>query len=132
MSIYAIGTNYWRLLNSDDPLRPGELSLTTDNIESAVIDHAAGIARDRTPQEILTWTKAAKLTSIRAEAKTRIESSYPQWRQLDAALGLLPDAYTTQMRAEIAAIIEASNTAEDVVDAATTIESVNAVEAVWP
>lgn len=81
---------------------------------------------------VLPATKASRLTDIRAEAKTRIEALYPQWRQLDAALGLLPDTYVEQMRADIAAIIQASNTAEDAVDAATTIEAVNAVEVVWP
>lgn len=76
--------------------------------------------------------KQFKLSQIRAEAKTRIEAIYPQWRQLDAALGLLPGTYVEQMRSDIGAIIQASNTAEDAVDAAATLEAIDAVEVVWP
>lgn len=48
---YAIGPHYIRALSIDDPLRDGELSITTDDIDQAVIDYPAGVAREMTAAE---------------------------------------------------------------------------------
>lgn len=75
---YAIGPNYWRSLNPDDPLRQGELALTTDDIESAVIDHAAGVARDRTDDERLAAQIAAARSAIKPVNATQIRIALNQ------------------------------------------------------
>ncbi len=80
----------------------------------------------------LPIVKARKAERIRSEARTRIESKYPEWRQRSAALGVYPSEYVAQMQADIAAVIAASNTAEDAVAAATTVAEVEAVTATWP
>lgn len=84
---YAIGPNYWRSLNPDDPLRQGELALTTDDIESAVIDHAAGVARDRTGDEILAAIRAEIREQINAERNRREQAGFQfagKWIDSDA------------------------------------------------
>lgn len=84
---YAIGPNYWRALNPDDPLRAGELALTTDDIESAVIDYAAGVARDRTDAERLAARRAKVRESINAERNRREQAGFPfagKWIDSDA------------------------------------------------
>jgi hypothetical protein len=75
---------------------------------------------------------AERIDAIRSEARERIEAKYPEWRQRSAALGLYPAAYVAQMQADIAAVIAASNAAEDAVDAATTNPAAEAVAAAWP
>lgn len=81
---------------------------------------------------MLPGAQAVKLAQIRADAKVQIESQYPAWRQTNAALGLLPQAYVDTMNAHITAVIAASNTAENAVAAATTIADVDGVTPVWP
>lgn len=80
----------------------------------------------------LSAVRHYKVADIRTEARTRIETKYPEWRQRSAALGVYPIEYVAQMQADIAAVIAASNTAEDAVAAATTVAEVEAVTATWP
>lgn len=80
----------------------------------------------------LPSAKNAKLAEIRAEAKSRILSVYPEFMQSNAALGILPEATTLQMKAFITNHIDASNTAENAVDAATTVAEVKGVTPTWP
>lgn len=80
----------------------------------------------------LQVAKAIKLAEVRNTAKIRIYTVYPDWRQQNAALGLLPVDYVLAMHQYIASVIQASNTAEDQIDAATTEEQVNGVIPLWP
>lgn len=86
------------------------------------------------PQPIipLATAQAAAIAAIRAEAATLIALHYPQWRQNSAALSMYTTAYTTKMQDDIAAVIKASNTAEDAIAATTTNEQAGAVMATWP
>lgn len=96
-------------------------------------------SRSATDDEILSAAKAEKLELIRAEARAQIEAVYPAWRQSNAALGLLPQAYVATMITDIAAVIAASNAAEDAVDAVTLVAglaaalaAIDGVTPVWP
>lgn len=80
----------------------------------------------------LPAAKQAKLAKVRAEAKSHIYNLYPDWRQQNACLGLLAPAYVLTMQQFISNTINASNIAEDQVDAATTEAQVNAVTPIWP
>lgn len=80
----------------------------------------------------LPGAKAEKLAAIRAEAQERIFALYPPWRQSNAALGLVPEADVLAMQDFIADHIDASNAAEDAIDAATTVAQVEGVTPTWP
>lgn len=88
--------------------------------------------RPATAAEVLLATAAERIAVVRTDARQRIEAKYPEWRQRSAALGVYPAEYVAQMQADIAAVIAASNAAEDAVAAATTVEQVEAVTATWP
>jgi hypothetical protein len=77
-------------------------------------------------------TKAEKIAAVREEAQARIVASYPLWRQSNAALGLVPEAEVLVMQNFIADHIDASNAAEDAIDAATTVAQVEGVTPLWP
>ena len=96
------------------------------------VNIAAGGIRPVTDAEILAATKTYRIASIRAEARTRIEATYPEWRQRSAALGVYPPEYVAQMQEGIAAVIAASNAGEDAVDAAVDVAAVEAVTVTWP
>lgn len=69
---------------------------------------------------------------IRSEAQSLILKKWPWWKQSNAQLGLYPAAVVEACQDDIAAVIQASNAAEDAIDAAATIEAVEAVSASWP
>lgn len=77
----------------------------------------------------LADAQAARLEEIRTEANQRIEDKWPQWMQNNVALGLYQD---TTCADDIAAVIAASNVAEDAIEAATTVAEVEAVSVSWP
>lgn len=80
----------------------------------------------------LPAAKKIKLAEIRAAAKAHIYAIYPDWRQQSATLGIYDPAYVLSMQQFIASTIAASNTAEDRVDACTTVQQVDGVTATWP
>lgn len=80
----------------------------------------------------LPAAKQIKLAAIRAAAKAHIYAIYPDWRQQSATLGIYDPAYVLSMQQFIASTIAASNTAEDQVDACTTVQQVDGVTATWP
>ena len=74
------------------------------------------------------WTIAAN----RAECSRRIFERYPAGRQLSALAGLYDSANVATMTDWIAANISAENTAADAIEAATTVQAVEAVSVSWP
>ncbi len=76
--------------------------------------------------------KSDKLTKIREDAKTIIESKYPTWYQANVANGIYSEAIGDTMKAGIALVIAESNRCEDLVDSATTEAQINAVTPNWP
>lgn len=80
----------------------------------------------------LDKVKVDKISEINAQAQSIILARYPLWVQSNCANGIYPAAFATQMKADIAAVITASNTATDAVTAAINEAGVNSVIAVWP
>lgn len=81
---------------------------------------------------ILPAKRAKSIEQINTEATRRILSVYPLEKQSSANLGIYPQTYTDRMIADIAAVIAASNTACDAVDAAVDVAGVDAVVVNWP
>lgn len=93
---------------------------------------------DNTPTQVdidaalLPALRTKTIEQINAEATRRILQTYPLEKQSSANLGIYPQAYTDKMIADIAAVIAASNTACDAVDAAVDVSGVDAVVVNWP
>ena len=89
-----------------------------------------------TPAELaaaeLPAAKHFALAANRAECSRRIFERYPTGRQLSALAGLYDSANVATMTDWIAANISAENTAADAIEAATTVQAVEAVTVAWP
>lgn len=87
-----------------------------------------------------TWADIKAQTSIiahlqsivKTEAKLEIEKKWPLWAQNNCALGIYSSATINQCKTDIAAVITASNTAEDLISNAVSMDAALAVKAVWP
>lgn len=111
----------------------------TGGMESASVEHQSyldWLAEGNTPLPAdiptLAEARAAKKLEINDQAQKQILTKYPLWVQSNCANGIYPSAFATQMKADIAAVIMAANTATDAVMAAVDNISVNAVNPVWP
>jgi hypothetical protein len=80
----------------------------------------------------LPAAKAASIAANRAECSRRIFARYPAGRQLSALAGLYDSANVATMTDWIASNISAENTAADAIEAATTVQAVEAVSVSWP
>ena len=76
--------------------------------------------------------QTARKKVIRKEAKTRIEWKYSDWAQRNVAMGVYGSDVGDPMKAKIAAMITESNSCEDAVDAAETLQAVRDVTPDWP
>ena len=89
-----------------------------------------------TPAELaaaeLPAAKAAAIAANRAECSSRIFGRYPAGRQLSASFGLYDSANVAAMVDWIAANVAAENIAADAIEAATTVQAVEAVTVAWP
>ena len=107
-----------------------------DGAGGAIVYWSATLGPQPTPAEIaaaeLPATKAANIVSNRAECSRRIFERYPTGRQLSALAGLYDSANVATMVYWIAANIAAENTAADAIEAATTVQQVEAVTVAWP
>lgn len=92
------------------------------------------------PQPTQTELNAAELPArkqnkrdeINKEATRRILAAYPLEKQSSANLGVYPQTYLSQMTADIAATIVASNAACDAIDAAVSTAEIDNVSVNWP
>lgn len=100
--------------------------------ESVRLDFVDGTSRQATAAEILAARQLSVIEQINAEASRRILSAYPLEKQSSANLGIYPQAYTDKMITDIAAVIQASNDACDLVTAAVDIAGVEAAVVNWP
>jgi hypothetical protein len=81
----------------------------------------------------LPATKAARIAAINAECRARLIARYgAAEEQVSRSLGIYGLSEQQGMQTGIAATVEASNTASDAVDAATTVVAVEAVIVMWP
>ena len=94
-------------------------------------DHSQPTDQDLANAE-LPAAKGAYKNQIRSEANKLILSKWPDWKQRNCDAGIYPEVMKTEKDADVVAVINASNTAEDAVDAALTIADVEAVSAIWP
>lgn len=85
-----------------------------------------------TAAENLAETKNSAIKGINAEAQTRILAKYPLWVQTNCANGIYSTAVSDQMKADIAAVITAANTATDAVTAAIDEAGITAIMVAWP
>jgi hypothetical protein len=74
----------------------------------------------------------SRLALIRANAKQVIEAKWPLWAQNNCALGLYAETVVNQCKDDISTVITVSNTAEDDVLNAVSIDAVLAVNPTWP
>jgi len=96
------------------------------------IDFADGTTRLATTAEILAATKEHAIAANRAECSARIYARYPIGRQLSSLAGLYDSDNVATMTDWIAANVAAENTAADAIEAATTVQQVEAVTVAWP
>ena len=100
--------------------------------------HVTWIADTAMPSEAaidaaaLPAAKALATAANRAECSRRIFERYPPGRQLSALAGLYDSANVAAMHEWIASCIAAENTAADAIEAATTVQAVEAVTVAWP
>lgn len=108
------------------------ISTAVDGLGNIWLQAPDGTRTAPNATDLLNAYKAEGLRSIRSEAQLRIVQAHPEWRQRSAALGVYPQSFVDQMQADIAAIVSASNAAEDAVTVASTIADVEAVTPAWP
>ncbi len=105
----------------------------TDGIWVVVI---SGVPRPASAAEILVATKSAIIATNRSECSSRIFARYPAGRQSSVALGIYSgaeaEAQAQIMKDWIADMVAAENTAADAIEAATTVQAVEAVTVAWP
>ena len=80
----------------------------------------------------LPAAKAAAIAANRADCSRRIFARYPAGRQLSALAGLYDGANVATMTDWISDMVAAENTAADAIEAATTVQAVEAVTVAWP
>ena len=80
----------------------------------------------------LPAAKAARIAAINTECRARILAVWPFEKQISALAGVYGQAQHDAMEAFLYAHIDPSNTACDAVDAATTLQEVEAVTVTWP
>jgi hypothetical protein len=97
------------------------------------IDFSDGTSRAATNTEILDAHKAYKIRRINDECRNRLLARYgTAEEQVSRSLGIYGAAEKAAMETGIAATIDASNAASNVVLGSTTIEQVEAVTVTWP
>lgn len=113
------------------PQRWRSAGRTIELAGAAALARRRGWVEDAVPAPAvptLAALRTAALARIRAAVAAHILATYPDWYQRDCALGIYPEAAQTACRDGIAACIEASNAAEDLVAAATEAAGVAAAE----
>ena len=95
-----------------------------------------GTSREATAAEILAATKAARIAANRGDCSSRIYARYPAGRQSSVALGVYSgpeaEAQAQIMKDWISGMVAAENAAADLIEAATTVQAVEAVTVAWP
>lgn len=139
-NIKADGVIEVRIVNQDkvwrgavepgDYTRAAELGVT--DLSAWTPEILAAWEAQKPPQPTLTELKDRKIKTINSEAQTRILAKYPLWVQANCANGIYSAAVSDQMRADIAAVITAANTATDAVIAAIDETGITAIMVAWP
>lgn len=97
------------------------------------LDFADGTSREATASEILAATKAQRIEQINAEVRRRLIEHYGDaLEQVSRSSGVYGETAQANHLAGVQATIAASNVAQAAVNAATSIEAVEAVSVSWP
>lgn len=97
------------------------------------IDLSDGSGRAATNAEVLAAHKAMKIAGINFECRSRLLARYGSAEeQVSRSLGIYGASEKSAMETGIAATVDASNAASNVVIGATTITDVEAVTVTWP
>lgn len=109
-------------------LRPGEsFNITNDAFDYTKLDWLDVTAKP-TEQELLDaelpMAKAARIKLIKHEAMVRIDAQWPDWKQINAALGLYDGTLTQTIKDDINEVRTDSDTAEAAVNALATVAEV--------
>ena len=133
MKAIRIGTTDARSIADESWLTADEVAYTGRYVPDQMVwDSALNNVRPFNEAEVLASAKTEQQRIIRQQAASRITAKWPLWAQANCSLGIYPDATVAQCASDIAAVIAASNTAEDAIEAATTVAEVEAVTATWP
>lgn len=123
------------LLNKQeyDPLsKTGDFQVVCRDNVVTVVWYTNQPAQAEIDAAIIPAAKSNAKATINTEATRRILSVYTLEKQSSANMGLYPQTYLDQMVNDIAAVIQASNDACDLVDAAVDEAGINAVVPNWP
>lgn len=140
MIAITIGTTQWHPLPPGGQLAANQVAFAGEFLYEAngftpamVWDEALQNVRPRNAAEILTATKALRIEQDRQECRRRLVEHYgdalEQTSRRDGDYGATAQA---NIRAGVPATIDASNVARDAINAAATIEAVEAVIVAWP
>jgi len=140
MIAIKIGTTSWRAtetLAADEIEFAGQFLYEADGFTPAMVwDAALNNVRPRTEAETLARSKEKSIAGNRAECSRRIYARYPAGRQSSVALGIYSgpeaEAQAQTMKDWISDMVAAENTAADAIEAATTVQAVEAVTVAWP
>jgi hypothetical protein len=115
--------------NKDTQYVTGSRVITADAVtmNNVVNDYSA----EEMAARILAAQTARKKV-IRGQCETRILQHYPLWMQVNGANGLDPAEDVTTMTTAIAGMRTESNSCEDDVDDATTLQGIRDVTPDWP
>lgn len=97
------------------------------------IDLVGGSSRAATQGEILDANKQARIAQINAECRARLVTRFGDAaEQVSRSIGVYGAAEKAALESGIAATIDASNAASDLVLAAADVATVEAVTVAWP
>lgn len=97
------------------------------------IDLVDGSSRPATGQEILDAQKQARISQINSECRARLVTRFGEaTEQVSRSIGVYGAAEKAALETGIAATIDASNAASDLVLAAADVATVEAVTVAWP
>lgn len=97
------------------------------------VQFADGSSREATPEELKAAAKRAKIAAINTECRARLVARYGDaLEQNSRVLGVYGIVEREAMLTGVTSTIDATNTASDSVDAATTIANAEAVAVTWP
>lgn len=120
------------VFNINQQQRIGDVNYPHTWFQNAENRAAMGITEEPDIVPTLDEVKTRMLSQIRSTASILINAKYPFWVQINCANGIYPVSLAGQMITDIAAVISASNVAENSVTIATTTAEVNAVKPAWP
>lgn len=131
------GTTNWRIsdtLAADEVEFAGQYLYEANGLTSAMVwDASLNNIRPRNATETLAATKLARIESDRQECRRRLIEHYGDaLEQVSRASGLYGETALANHAAGVEACIDASNTARDEINAATTVAAVEAVTVSWP